>query len=200
LKYLSRNSSIKVSIIENMTTLTKPRVVPVDDSSLVEKVRQGDENAFYDLYRRYARYVAGVAYRILSDDADLDDVVQETFISAAEKMHQLKQPEHVRLWLVAIALRHAKKRFRMRSRPGWRGLGPELEADKHADPAVRARLDEAREVLGQLPEKLTTPWILHRVEGMTIAEVAVACSVSAATVKRHVASAEAKIRRRIDVD
>ncbi len=186
--------------MDDMTTLARPWVVPVDDSELVRRVREGDENAFHALYKRHARYIAGVAYRVLAHDAELDDVVQDTFVSAARKMDQLRQPEHFRLWLVAIALRHARKRLRMRSRRGWPWTNPEQEADRPADPAFRDRLDEAVEVLGQLPEKLMTPWMLHRVEGMTLHEAAQACRVSTATVKRHIASAEARIRRRMNVD
>jgi len=60
---------------------TVHEVVP-DDALLLAQAADGNERAFTQLYRRYARYVAAIAYRVMGSDAELDDVVQEAFLDA----------------------------------------------------------------------------------------------------------------------
>ncbi len=183
-----------------MSAISKPRAVSPDDITIVEQVRSGDEQAFYLFYKRHARYIAGVAYRILGNDADLDDIVQETFSSAAQNLGQLKNPEQVRLWLVTIAVRLSTRRLKARSRRTLFGLMSNADEAKCLDPGDMETRDELKEALDRLPEKLRVPWILRRVEGMTLGETAEACGISLATVKRRLSAAEAKLRRMIDVD
>ena len=77
--------------------------VPTDDALLVEQSRAGDERAFATLYRRHARYVAGVVFRITGNDGDVDDVMQEAFVDAHAGLSGLREPAGFRAWLVRIA-------------------------------------------------------------------------------------------------
>src|SRR5688572_19966054 len=90
--------------------------VPVDDAVLVEQARRGDDRAFATLYRRHARYVAGVGYRITGNDAELDDILQEAFTDAACALDDLREPSGFRAWLVMIVVRRVHKRLAKRRR------------------------------------------------------------------------------------
>ena len=59
-------------------------------------------------------------------------------------------------------------------------------------------LDDLRDALRLIPKRHGEPWILHRLEGFTIKEVAMACDISTATVKRRVAAADKKVYQRIE--
>ena len=167
-----------------------------DDRSLVERARQGDERAFAQLYRRHARYLAGVIYRIMGDEQELDDVIQETFVDAADQLEQIRDAERVRPWLVRVAVRKVHRRLEKRRRLRW--LHAERPAaPSFADPEHRQELAALAEALGELPPKLRVPWVLHRVEGETLPAVADLCDTSLATVKRRIAEAEEKIQRRL---
>jgi RNA polymerase sigma-70 factor (ECF subfamily) len=173
--------------------------VTVDDATLVERAREGDEQAFASIYRRHSRYVAGVVLRLMGDASELDDVVQDTFVAAARGLGGLKEPEKVRSWLVTIAVRRVHRRLGQRSRR--RLLGMEIArnaASFVSDPRTRREVDELYDVLGRIPPKLRVPWVLARVEGESLPKVAEACGVSLATVKRRVAEADTRIRRRLD--
>ena len=76
---------------------------PVDDSGLVVRIQSDDEAAFTELYLRHARYVARVVYRLMGDDAELDDIVQDTFVDAADGIASVHEPASIRRWLVVIA-------------------------------------------------------------------------------------------------
>ena len=66
--------------------------VPDDDAALVARAAAGDDRAFGLLYRRHARYVAGVVFRLLGDESELDDVVRQ-----ALHLLRVAGPEHVAL-------------------------------------------------------------------------------------------------------
>lgn len=185
-------------VIKMSSTYTVPQEVPQADKILVDRIQTGDELAFYTLYKRYARYIAGVTYRIMGTDAEVDDIVQETFISALKKIDQVKDPEHVKLWLVTIAVRLTYRRLKWKRRWVSLDLGHSQEESNEVEPEKMAELSLLRKTLGKLPEKIRTPWILRRIEGMTLEEVAEASGCSLATVKRRLTKAENTIRRTID--
>jgi RNA polymerase sigma-70 factor (ECF subfamily) len=171
---------------------------PPDERELVLRIRSGDEKAFKALYQRYARYIAGVVYRLLGVDEALDDMVQETFIDAADGIAKLREPEKVRSWLATIAVRHtkrylAKKISRRQARAEIRLAEPSSD-----DPRDREFIQGLYLALDALPVKQRIPWILHRVEGHTLPEVAKMCSISLATTKRRIAAAEERLQRRLD--
>src|SRR5712671_418694 len=85
-------------------------------SELAEAALLGEERGFESMYRLHARYVAGVVYRIVGHDGDLDDIVQETFVAASSHLNQLRDPAAIRPWLVAIAIRCVKSHLSRRRR------------------------------------------------------------------------------------
>ncbi len=181
-----------------MMVKLKPQPVPMTDADLVTRILDGDESAFYLLYRRHAQYIAGVAHRVLANAGEVDDVVQDTFVTAMRKLDKLKEPEHVRLWLVKIAVRHAQKRLRSRVRTRSLGDIARIGSPKETDTRLASMLDDLRDILRRIPKRYGEPWILHRLEGLTTREVAVACEMSVATVKRRVAAADKKVQKRIN--
>ncbi|MEM6995236.1 MAG: RNA polymerase sigma factor [Myxococcota bacterium] len=168
-----------------------------DDAVLVGRILRGDRAAFRALYLRHSRYVAGVIYRLMGDDADLEDIVQDTFVRAAERLDTLRSPAQVRPWLVTIAVRFARGRMVKRRRRGWLRREVEHAAPQSSDPRDRAPADELYAALSQIPDKLRIPWFLARVEGNKLEEVAQICDVSLATVKRRIADAQTRIDRRL---
>jgi RNA polymerase sigma-70 factor (ECF subfamily) len=169
-------------------------VVP-DDGVLITQAIAGDDRAFSSLYKRHARYLAGVVYRLAGNDSELEDVLQEAFCDAAASLSSLRDPAGFRAWLVRIAIRRLHARFRGRRRWHWLLGATERLAPTISDPRARQRVDQLYEVLDTIPLDLRTPWILHVIEGQTLPEVADACGVSLATVKRRIADAEARISR-----
>lgn len=87
------------------------------DGELIERVGQGDRQAFEDLYRRYARSVFGLALRRLGDHGRAEDAVQETFTSvwrSAKSYRRDRGPGAP--WLYAVARNAIVDRFRSRGR------------------------------------------------------------------------------------
>jgi RNA polymerase sigma-70 factor (ECF subfamily) len=169
---------------------------PISDAALVERARQADQAAFAALYQRHARYLAGVVYRLMGDDEELDDIVQETFLLASDALAGLAQPDRLRPWLVTIAVRRAHRHLARRRRR-WCLLSRLAEVGTTvSDPADRGDVDELYRALDRLPRELRVPWALHRIEQFSLPDVAEACEVSLATAKRRIAEAERRMERR----
>lgn len=170
------------------------------DADLVLAARAGERAAEAALYRRHVRLVASVAVTALGPGADAEDVVQDSFLTALERLDQLKDPSQFRAWVVRIAVRHVHRRFRRRRLLRALGLGrgddeavlPQLAAP-HASPEVRAELVRIDARLAELAPELRIAWILRHVEGAELTEVAAACDVSLATIKRWLHRSEQHI-------
>ena len=167
----------------------------LDDATLIERVREGDDAAFSQLYKRHARHVAGVVYRLLGDDAHLEDIVQETFVIGLRRLHNLREPGALRYWLTTIAVRRVKRH--LASRYKSRELQGELRntMPRVSDPSQRDEVHALYRALEKLPEKLRLPWALHHIEGETLPVVAELCETSLTSVKRHIAAASQRLRR-----
>ena len=167
----------------------------VSDAELVRRAREGSDWAIEMMYRRYSKLVAATAQRLLRSDADVDDVVQETFLIAFEKIDRLVEPAALRGWLAQIAVSRVHRRFRFRKVTRLWSAG-ELEASLHeqastdATPEQRAELALIDRALGKLPLKLRTAWVMRHVVGYQLEDIATACECSLATIKRRIADAD----------
>jgi RNA polymerase sigma-70 factor (ECF subfamily) len=175
----------------------------VPDADLVKRARGGDDWAHEMIYRRHVGLVAATAHRLLRDPADVDDVVQETFLIGFEQIGRLIDPGALRGWLVQIAVSRVHRRFRWRRLTGWLS-GSEVaaaledQASADASPEQRAELALIERALAKLPLKHSTPWVLRHVVGCGLDDIAAASGCSLATVKRRIADAEAAVARYLD--
>jgi RNA polymerase sigma-70 factor, ECF subfamily len=172
-------------------------VVP-DDGLLLEQAAAGNERAFTQLYRRYARYVAAVAYRVMGSDAEIDDVVQEAFLDASRSLGTVREVAGLRAWLGRITVRRVHKRLARRRRWHWLARAHHETIPTISDPALRTQVTDLYRALDTLPAKVRIPWVLHRIEGETLPDVAVMCDISLATAKRRIAVAAAHVERVLD--
>jgi len=166
---------------------------PSDDVALVERALAGEEQAFTLLYRRHAAHVAGVVYRMLGSDSDLDDIVQEAFVEGMRQLGELRDPSKLRPFLVTIAVRriHARLSFRYR----MKALAAQLfgVAPLVSDPEARAEVHALYQGLARVPAKQRIVWVLHRIEGYTLPEVAEHSGASLATVKRWITAVDGEL-------
>ncbi len=166
---------------------------------LLAQLASGSSQAFAEVYRRYARYVATIGFRLLGDDSELDDLVQETFMQVSAGVDGLRDPKGFRGWLATITVRSVWRRRAQRAEEGsycTRALS--VLGLSRSDPADRQPVDELYEQLDQVPERCRLPWLMHRVMGETLPDTAAASGISLTTAKRRIAEAEARLERRRD--
>lgn len=171
-----------------------------EDGALVARAQGGDRWAEEALYRRHARGLTAAVVRILGRAADADDVVQDSFVIAFERLGSLRNPEAFRGWLARIAINEARRRLRRQRVLSRLGLDRGIDdatfdalAVDGTRPDLRAELRELDRILAKLPIEQRVTWLLHRVEGWSLAETAEALDCSSATVKRRLSAADSAI-------
>ena len=93
----------------------KEQTVRTQDGHLIQKCLDGDSAAFGFLVDKYRQSVYALAYSRLGNFHDAEDVTQEAFITAYEKLHTLKRWENFYAWLYAITSNLCKMWFRSRA-------------------------------------------------------------------------------------
>lgn len=164
------------------------------DSRLVTQVLRGRPDRFEPLVRRYLPAVRAVAYGRLRNVADTDDIAQETFVRAYEKLGNLRDRDKFGSWLLSIA-RHAALRAserRHREAP----LEPRHAEAAEADTPDLARRQQAaivREHLAELPEPARDVLLLHYFAGHSTREIAELLELSQAAVLKRLQRAREQL-------
>ncbi|MFT3924280.1 MAG: RNA polymerase sigma factor [Myxococcales bacterium] len=181
------------------------RLAPgLSEAELVARVIAGDRWAEEAFYRRHVELVAGTALRLLRHRAETEDVVQETFILAFQRLGQLRDPQAVRGWLVQIALSRVHRRLRWNPLRKLVGLGRKNDAEDLAACAMddlgadeRAELALVERALAGVKQEERTAWLLRHAVGCSLEEVATACGCSLAAVKRRLDKADTYLARTV---
>ncbi len=118
----------------------------IGDAQLVQEARAGDRAAFGAIYSRYADRIHDFCRSALRDPHEAADVTQETFLVAAGRLGQLREPDKLRAWLYAIARNEAMRRSRSRRRATPTPVAAEMASDR-AGPEESAGRTDAREIV-----------------------------------------------------
>jgi RNA polymerase sigma-70 factor, ECF subfamily len=170
-----------------------------DDAAMVAAMRAGNRAAIAAFYDRHHAHVLRTLTRVLGPERELSDLHHDVLVSALGSLDELRDPAALRSWLTSIAVFTARTRILRRKRGWWLRLLPWNELPEIADAieagAPRAEITEALRatyaVLDELPVDERLPFALRFIGGMELTEVAAACAVSLATIKRRLARAEA---------
>ena len=79
-----------------------------NDAQLIQRVLDGDETAFSALVKKYQRSVHALAWRKIGDFHIAEDITQETFLKAYQRLSTLKEPQSFASWLYVITANHCK--------------------------------------------------------------------------------------------
>jgi RNA polymerase sigma-70 factor, ECF subfamily len=171
------------------------------DAQLVERARAGGLDAQQTLFLRYVSVASAIAFRLTGSESDVEDIVQDSFIAAFERLGSLSEPQAFRAWLAAIVTRTAigsLRRRRLLSRLGLLRREPvRLEAliAPSAPPDVVSELRAVYGAIDRLPAVERVTLILRRLEQLPLEHIAEQTGTSLATVKRRLARAEQALHK-----
>jgi RNA polymerase sigma-70 factor (ECF subfamily) len=177
----------------------------MDDGELVEQVRAGDTAAFGELVERHRGAVYRAALAALGNEADAEDIAQESMVLAFRRIDQFRGDASVRTWMVSIAWRLSLSR---RRRLWWkvgRSSAPDAELQVMRDdaPSPEARMQSAQFIrtvqqhIRTLPPKLRDALLLAAAGDLTQDEIAAALNIPAATFRGRVRDARLKLKERL---
>jgi RNA polymerase sigma-70 factor (ECF subfamily) len=156
-------------------------------------VRQGDERAFRELYRRHSPAIYQLVLRMLGGSThDAEDVVQETWVRAVRQLGGFRWESALRTWLCAIALNLAREVLRKRARHAAEELPPELPV-KPLPMRDGERVDLER-AIARLPDGYRAVLVLHDLEGYTHEEISRHLQIAVGTSKSQLFDARRAMR------
>lgn len=124
-----------------------------DDKTLVQAVLAGDKTAYQELYDRYAPLVRAVCYDATGNLADAQDLAQDVFMRAYEKLARLRNSERFGNWLVGIARLRCKEWRRQKLRDSDSKSELENRDSIVANPSGNGQIERLRAMITTLPEK-----------------------------------------------
>jgi RNA polymerase sigma-70 factor (ECF subfamily) len=174
------------------------------DLEVVERVKAGDSALYEIIMRRYNQRLYRVARAILRDDAEAEDVMQDTYVHAYQHLDQFAGTAHFSSWLTRIAVHGALRRLRLRRRnqqledSQYDEEGSMCIAETSPDPEQRASIAELGQILEEavlaLPDKYRTVVMLRDVEEMTTSDTAAALDLTEQNVKVRLHRGRAMMR------
>lgn len=168
------------------------------DATYVERARRGDASAFEALVRRYYRAAYAVALALLSNSMDAEDVCQDAFLKALERLDDCREPDKFASWLLRIVRNRAhnfRAYRRVRATESLELAGAAGREDSARDAErddLRERLEDA---LGQLSEIQRQVVLLHDLEGLKHREIAGHLAISEGMSRQHMLNARRTLRK-----
>lgn len=166
----------------------EPVAAEETDAALIAAWQRGDEQAAAELVRRHARALARFLVGAGAPEADLDDVVQETFIRAFRGVGRFRGQCQFRTWLLTIGGNVVKDLGRRAARARIVPLDERL-ADRTGDPHERTVAGEMEgrlaDGLARLPRMQREVFLLRAQQGLEYEEIAGALSTSAGAARVH---------------
>ena len=182
------------------------------DALAVERTLAGDRDAFRVLVERHSHNVFRLAYRMTGNRHDAEEVVQEAFLRAYQKLGQFASRANFGTWVYRIAANYAIDRMRQRQKEEARREAPRAEGQEktESDPVnlvhdgkpTPERLTQSIELRKQMQQALAalshaerTAFVMRHWEGCGIEEIAVVLKSNSGSAKNTVFRAVQKLRR-----
>ena len=176
-----------------------------DDKSLVERCRQGDDDAWREMVDRFGQKVFSVAYHFTLKREDAEELAQEIFLKVFENLHRYDGSFPLVAWLVSIARNLCIDRYRrLKREKSFRHVSddsvlPMLVSgeDPAADAVKKERTKLLFWALSEIPEELSEILVLRDLDGLAYEEIGAALSLPDGTVKSRLFRARAEVARKV---
>lgn len=182
-----------------------------NNSKLLNATLEGDENAFNEIREKTIGGVTYVAKSILSNEQDVEDAVQETYIKIYKNLSKLEDANKLQSWANSIAINSAKDIIKKKKPLLFSEIMDEeetpdekfklIDVDREIQPQESLDLNETqkivKDILNTLPEEQRLCVTMRYFQNMKIKEIADELGVSESTVKSRLRYAESKIKAEV---
>ncbi len=185
-----------------------------DGSGFLDRLRDGDADAFDTLITRYSGDIYSLLYRMTEDAEEAGDLTQETFLSALKSIRSFRGESELKTWLFRIALNHSRNRFRWWKRrkrsetvsldrtigDGTLTISDTIADDAESPEETVLRLERSKRLmaaLNELPDIFREIIVLCDIEGCGYEEIARTLDINIGTVKSRVARGREQLRKRL---
>ena len=180
-----------------------------NDAELIQRVLEGDDNAFATLVGKYQKQVHALAWRKIGDFHIAEEITQDTFLKAYKKLATLKRPQRFGSWLYVIAANRCsswlrKKRLKTEQLEQLEEIDNEqlqqaaysrYVTEENERTNAEAQRDVVKKLLAKLQESERTVITLHYFGEMSCPEIGAFLGVSANTIKSRLRRAQQRLRK-----
>lgn len=165
--------------------------------SLIERCRDGDRQSFQQLYKLYSRAMYNVGYRIVNNEDEAKDVLQDAFISAFNSLETYRGDAAFGAWLKRIVVNKAINLVRRRR---FERMPETAEFDVKEDEAVDElegypfTVEKVRKAIEQLPDGYRVVFSLYLLEGYDHSEIAGILDITESTSKSQFNRSKKKLK------
>lgn len=174
------------------------------DGDVARGLIGGEAWAMAETWRRFAPMVLVMARRTLGSQSEADDIGQEVFYRVFRKVKTLRDPDSLRSFVYACAIRALQSELRRKKVRSWLCFQqPETLANlggRTLDVESRELLRKFHGLLERLGPRERLAFVLRRMESMTVEEIATSMEISESTVKRSLVRASDRLSRWIDAE
>lgn len=163
------------------------------EEAFLRRLRRHEQSAFHELVDRYSRQLFGVAYSMVGNAADAEDVVQETFTAAFAGIGRFRGEASVRTWLMQILVRQCARVQRSRGRRMTIGIDKAEQLVEEPSAAAESRMD-VTEVLQKLSSEHREVIVLRELQGMSYDEMAETLKIPRGTVESRLHRARQELK------
>ena len=164
---------------------------------LVREVRAGDQAAFSELVRRHQRALYRLALRFAKDHGGAEDVVQESFIKAFQKIHTFEERGSFKSWLFRIAINTAKNKLRSRANDEVDIMDVTVSVDARSETDLQFKQVQGfvETLVDSLPERQRVALSLRVFEDLSFQEIAQIMECPYDTAKANYRHAVLKLKK-----
>ena len=168
----------------------------MSEADLVRGAQRGDTAAFEELYRMHVSKVYGLCLRMCCNPGKAEDLTQEAFIRAWQKLGSFRRQSSFSTWLHRLAVNLVLGHLRSTGR--WERQLTALDTlPERGDGGAAARPESAVDLeraIAQLPPQARMVFVLHDIEGYKHKEIASLCGLAVGTSKAHLHRARRQLR------
>jgi len=163
------------------------------DLAIVERARNGDDEAFVLIYEHYSSQIHRYVFRLVNHQELADDITQETFLKAFQNIRKISDDSNISAWLYRIASNACFDVLRRRKLITWMPMldendkSGEFTQDDFSPQVVESQV--VRRTLAQMPPALAVCLVLRSVEGFSCEEIAEILKIPKGTVFSRLARA-----------
>jgi RNA polymerase sigma-70 factor (ECF subfamily) len=165
-----------------------------EDHELVERTRRGEMEAFETLYRRHSPAVFGLALRMLQNRADAEDMIQEIFLQAYDRLPSFEGRSAFGTWLYRLSVNRCLDHLRSRGAKEQSRTEPLTYELSGRVSTVGLRGLELERAIGELPPSSRAAFLLHHVAGFDHKEVGEMLGIAVGTSKSLVHRARTRLK------
>lgn len=187
-----------------------------DDRELVNRFKNGDQDAFDMLVERYSQRAYQIAYGVLRNQQDAEEVAQDVFVRIHKALPKFRGDAEFTTWMYRIAVNLARNKYRWKRVRGYKrefSIDTPIENEEGGTtkfelpeegmtPDEQAQINEfqqrVEEELYQLPELYREALVLRNVEDMSYEQIADVLGCKLGTIKSRIARAREELRRRLE--